>query len=103
MSKVIEDINNSYTGRVLTSWFVSKVVGGAGDEHTFVNIHNITYNVFTGTSKGVYLQFWQIWRNQRFEAFDYGIEGNLKAYGTPTPINFLENYDKYASVHVRLT
>jgi len=95
MAKVIEDVNSNYTGRVLASWLVTKVIGGTGDEHTFVNIHNITYNVFTGTSKGVYKHFWQIWQNQRFEAFDYGKTKNVEVYGSPTPINFFENYDKY--------
>jgi hypothetical protein len=33
------------------------------------------------------------------QAFDYGREGNLKHYGTETPINFMENYDQYVIIY----
>lgn len=94
VSKVMEDISGSFTGRKMLSYFVSKVVGGSEEDHTYFNMRNLTYNIFTGTSTGVYKHFWQIWRNQRFEAFDYGPEKNLEVYGTVYPTNILENFDK---------
>lgn len=156
ISKMIEDLNNSYTGRIFVGWMISKTIGGDLEDHTFVNMHNLTYNIFTGTSKGIFKHFWQNWLNQRFEvrrsnvvspfccligkpvalehsqqvhamqqdsmanhflkrtqrirlqfptialflslqAFDYGPAGNLEHYGTESPVNFMDNYDKSAS------
>lgn len=95
VAKVMEDVTGSFTGRSILSFLVSKVIGGSIDENAYVNMRNITYNIFSGTSTGVYRHFWQIWRSQRFEAFDYGVEKNKEVYGTPYPTNILENFDKY--------
>jgi hypothetical protein len=75
--------------RNLISYFLSVIIGGQSEvckqqenaiqtkemfliflilkEHTFVNIHNMTYNIFTGTSVGIVKHFYQIWRRGRFQ------------------------------------
>lgn len=95
VSKILEDVNNSFTGRTMISWAVAKVIGGNVEDHTFVNLRNLTYNVFSGTSTGVFRHFWQIWIHKRFEGYDYGHAKNLRFYGTLTPIDFIDSYDKY--------
>jgi hypothetical protein len=70
-AKLIEDLNASYTGRMFLSWSASKVIGGNAEDHTFLNTHNLTYNVFTGTSKGIFKHFWQNWKHQKFEVCLY--------------------------------
>lgn len=92
VSKILEDVNNSFTGRTMMSWGVAKVIGGSIEDHPFVNLRNLTYNVFSGTSTGVFKHFWQIWRHKKFEGFDYGPAQNLKIYGTREPIDFIDNY-----------
>lgn len=97
VSKILEDINNSFTGRTMISWGVAKVIGGSIEDHPFVNLRNLTYNVFSGTSAGVFHHFWQIWQHKRFEGFDYGHAKNLEVYGSLKPIDFIDNYDKYVT------
>lgn len=97
VSKILEDVNNSFTGRTVMSWGVAKVIGGSIEDHPFVNLRNLTYNVFSGTSTGVYRHFWQIWRHKKFEGFDYGPKKNLQIYGTKQPLDFIENYNLYAN------
>jgi pimeloyl-ACP methyl ester carboxylesterase len=94
VSKILEDVNNSFTGRTMISWCVAKVIGGSIEDNTFVNLRNLTYNVFSGTSTGVFKHFWQCWIHKRFEGFDYGHSKNLSLYGTLKPIDFIDNYDK---------
>lgn len=94
IAKLVEDINRSYSMRNLISYFLSIIIGGQSEEHTFVNIHNMTYNIFTGTSVGIVKHFYQLWRRGRFQAYDYGKERNLKEYGQEQPIDFFDNYDK---------
>lgn len=99
VSKILEDINNSFTGRTMMSWGVAKVIGGSIEDHPFVNLRNLTYNVFSGTSTGVFRHFWQIWRHKKFEGYDYGAAKNMQVYGTTKPIDFVENYHLY--VHLK--
>lgn len=96
VSKILEDINNSFTGRTMMSWGVAKIIGGSIEDHPFVNLRNLTYNVFSGTSTGVFRHFWQIWTHKKFEGYDYGAVKNMQVYGTTTPIDFVENYHLYA-------
>lgn len=96
VSKILEDINNSFTGRTMMSWGVAKVIGGSIEDHPFVNLRNLTYNVFSGTSTGVFRHFWQIWTHKKFEGYDYGAAKNMQIYGTTKPIDFIENYHQYA-------
>jgi predicted peptidase len=98
VSKIIEDVNNSFTGRTMVSWGVAKVIGGSIEDHPFVNLRNLTYNVFSGTSTGVFRHFWQIWIHKRFEGYDYGLSKNMELYGSVKPIDFMDNYDKYVQM-----
>eukprot|EP01133_Synstelium_polycarpum_P007794 gene7794-9143_t len=56
-------------------------------------IHNLAYNTFCGTSVKIYKHFWQLKKSKNFQAFDYGKQKNLEIYGTPYPLNFLDNYN----------
>jgi len=95
VSKILEDVNNSFTGRTMISWAVAKVIGGSIEDHPFVNLRNLTYNVFSGTSTGVFRHFWQIWVHKRFEGYDYGHAKNMQIYGQLKPIDFIDYYHKY--------
>jgi hypothetical protein len=94
ISKMIEDIKRNYSLRNLLSLFTSKFVGGAKMEHPFMHAHNTTYNIFSGTSAGIFKHFWQNWQHQDFEAFDYAPALNEKNYGTKEPLNIMKNFDK---------
>jgi len=94
IAKLMEDVNENYTMRNIASYLSYKLLGGKVKDHAFVKIHNITYNIFAGTSVRVYKHFLQLWKTQRFQAFDYGKQRNLQEYGTPQPIDFFKNFDK---------
>jgi len=93
-AKIIEDMNKNYTTRKLASHLAYSLLGGDGDsDHVVVRVHNLAFHTFA-TSAKVFKHFWQIWKHQRFESFDYGYFGNIEHYGTERPIDFLANYDK---------
>jgi len=94
LAKMGEDINHNTSTRGVISLLVSSILGGHYEEHAMTKTHNLPYHVFTGTSTKVFKHFWQIWKSQKFEAFDYGPAKNQEIYGSSTPINFFENYDK---------
>lgn len=47
-----------------------------------------------GTSIKTLIHFVQLQKSQKFQAFDYGKQQNVKIYGTPEPISYLDHYDK---------
>jgi pimeloyl-ACP methyl ester carboxylesterase len=94
LTKMIEDFKHNYSLRNLLSLFTSKFVGGAKLEHPFTHAHGTTYNIFAGTSAGIFKHFWQNWNHQAFEAYDYGPALNTKNYGSSSPLNIMDNYDK---------
>lgn len=92
---MVEDVRENYSSRQLLSFMAYKLLGGDKTDHTYIRAHNITYNVFSGTSAGIFKHFWQVWKSQKFEAYDYGPDKNLQYYGQTEPINFFENYKLY--------
>lgn len=58
----MEDVRENYSSRQLMSFFAFKMVGGAKTDHSYLAAHNITYNVFAGTSAGVFKHFWQVYK-----------------------------------------
>jgi len=93
VTKMMEDVRESYSSRKLVSLFATTFLGGdPAKEHSYFQAHLLTYNVFSGTSTGIFKHFWQLWKHQKFEAFDYGPQKNLALYGQAEPIDFLANY-----------
>jgi len=90
----MEDVRKNYSTRNLLSYMVYKLLGGSKNDHAFTNVPVYTLNIFAGCSAGIFKHFWQIWKNQRFEGYDYGKRKNEEIYGSSEPINFFENYDK---------
>lgn len=95
VTKLIEDMNRNYSSRILLSYIARMLVGGNKDDmiHALIRMHNLAMNT-GGTSVKVFKHFYQIYRNQKFEAYDYGPRINNEQYGQPDPIDFFENYDK---------
>ncbi|KAL6069363.1 AB-hydrolase associated lipase region containing protein [Balamuthia mandrillaris] len=93
-AKAIQDVRNTPATRELLALITSKILGGDPTDHPFTKVHNVTYNIFAGTSRGVFQHFLQLSRVSRFQAYDFGIEKNFQVYGTPSPPNFMDNYDK---------
>jgi len=94
VAKMVEDVKRNYSLRNLFSFVTFKLLGGDKSEHAVIQAHNLTYNVFAGTSVGIFKHFWQNWCNHAFAAYDYGPQKNIEAYGQPTPIDILGNFDK---------
>jgi len=90
-AKMVEDVKHNYSARNLFSFITYKLLGGDSMEHAVTQAHNLTYNIFAGTSTGVFLHFWQNWTNRAFESFDYGPEKNMDVYGTPYPVDIMRN------------
>lgn len=89
VTKLWEDVKQTPTTRFILGLFTAFLLGGEAENHP---IHSLKQqNVFEGTSVMIYRHFVQIWRNQ-FQGFDYGMEKNMKVYGTPTPPTMLPNY-----------
>jgi len=93
IAKMMEDVRKNYSSRSIISLMASKLLGGSIDNHAFTKVPCYSFNVFAGCPAGVFKHFWQIFKNQKFQAFDYGKDGNLKHYGTPEPLNLLDHYD----------
>ncbi len=49
--------------------------------------------MIAGTSSKVFRQFWRCYTSGRFLSYDHGPEGNLKAYGTETPVDYMSHYN----------
>lgn len=94
IAKMMEDVRKNYSTRNIISFMAYKLLGGSIDNHAFLKVPCYTLNIFAGCSAGVFKHFWQIWQSQKFQAYDYGKQGNIKHYGTPEPLNFLDHYDK---------
>lgn len=94
VAKMIEDVKHNYSLRNMFSFLTYKFLGGEKTEHAVTQARNLTYNIFAGTSVGIFKHFWQNWTNQTFECFDYGVQKNLEVYGTTRPIDIIGNFDK---------
>jgi len=94
VAKMVEDVKHNYSLRNLFSFATYKLLGGEKTEHSITQAHNLTYNVFAGTSVGIFNHFWQNWSNDSFATFDYGPQKNLLVYGSKTPVDILANFDK---------
>jgi hypothetical protein len=72
--------------------FTALLLGGEIESHP---IHSIKpQNIFEGTSVTIYRHFAQLWRADKFQAYDYGSSKNTQVYGTPRPLSIIDNYDK---------
>ena len=92
--KLLQDINNNPGARDLLAFLLSRLVtGGKIENIPSAFVHNMMYNLLTGTSNGVLRHFLQLWRSGKFQAYDYGSQRNLKEYGSPTPLNFMDHYN----------
>lgn len=63
-------------------------------DNPFSYIHNLAINSFNGVSAKICLHFWQMYKSGHFQAFDYGPDKNEELYGTPTPFDVMEHFDK---------
>jgi hypothetical protein len=54
---------------------------------------NLTYNIFAGTSLGIFRHIFQWYWRGRFTGYDYGRKRNLVVHGTPTPPEYTQHYD----------
>jgi len=94
VTKMAMDAFNSGAISDLMLYFATKFVfGGDPLAHPLQRVPSLSYNL-TGTSVMMCKHFWQIRSTNKFCAYDYGPEENLKLYGTPKPVDYLEHYDK---------
>eukprot|EP01124_Arcella_intermedia_P034993 TRINITY_DN8809_c0_g1_i1.p1 TRINITY_DN8809_c0_g1~~TRINITY_DN8809_c0_g1_i1.p1 ORF type:complete len:651 (+),score=123.67 TRINITY_DN8809_c0_g1_i1:129-2081(+) len=94
IAKMMEDVKNNYSTRNFLSFLVYKLLGGSKDNHPFLRVPGYTMNIFAGCSAGIFKHFWQIWKSQKFQAYNYGKLKNHQIYGTTEPIDFFKNYSK---------
>eukprot|EP01126_Amoeba_proteus_P062283 TRINITY_DN8441_c0_g1_i1.p3 TRINITY_DN8441_c0_g1~~TRINITY_DN8441_c0_g1_i1.p3 ORF type:complete len:123 (-),score=22.67 TRINITY_DN8441_c0_g1_i1:643-1011(-) len=67
VAKMIEDVKHNYSTRNIFSYVTYKLLGGSPTEHPVTMAHNLTFNIFAGTSAGIFNHFWQNWKNHAFE------------------------------------
>lgn len=104
-SKVVQDVRNFQALKDLASFYLNTTMGGSEDNlqrSPFALVHRMVYNSMTaGTSTKVYKHFRQIYKAQRFQAYDYGGEENMRVYGAPVPPEYLSRYHLFdIPVHV---
>ena len=96
-TKLMADIRGSSAAGALFVAALTRLVGGqlrpANEHHPFGALPDLA-RIMTesATSARVFKQFWQIWKHQRFEAYDYGPAENLKRYGNARPLDYMANY-----------
>lgn len=72
--------------------FGEMFLGGDFKSTVHAHVKIATDNVIAGTSSKVFKQFWNCYHKRAFLSFDYGPEGNLRHYGTQTPIDYMAHY-----------
>ena len=105
MAKIVQDVRNSQVLKDLMSLQLQQTMGGRGSDlqrSPFALVHRMVYNSLTaGTSTKVYKHFRQIYTAQRFQAYDYGPDENMRVYGSPSPPEYLSRYHLFdVPVHV---
>lgn len=85
-TKLMRDAVSLPAIRDLVYSFGEMFLGGDFRSTVHPHINVATDNVIAGTSSKVFKQFWNSYLKGRFLSFDYGPEGNLRHYGTQTPV-----------------
>lgn len=63
-------------------------------EFAFSRLPNLTYNIFAGTSLGIFRHVFQWWWFGKFSGYDYGAKKNVLVHGSRTPPVYTDHYDK---------
>eukprot|EP00163_Fabomonas_tropica_P011281 TRINITY_DN2192_c0_g1_i24.p2 TRINITY_DN2192_c0_g1~~TRINITY_DN2192_c0_g1_i24.p2 ORF type:complete len:187 (-),score=43.75 TRINITY_DN2192_c0_g1_i24:616-1176(-) len=94
MAKAMQDVKGNEAASDVVAVALSSLLGGDTQQRNFFKqVQNLTFHSLAGTSTGIFFHFWQIYKAQRFQCFDYGEAGNVKHYGQAQPLDILDHYN----------
>lgn len=92
-SKLVTDAVGLPALRDVIYSFGEMFLGGDFKSTLHPHVKTVTENMIAGTSSKVFRQFWKCYVKGKFLSYDHGPEGNLKAYGTETPVDYMSHYN----------